>query len=161
MTARIAPITPAHAGVCAAVHAEAFARPWTEAAFADLLALPTTRGAVLLDDDDGDGGGEPAGLVLLQAVAGEAEVLTIGVRPAWRRAGLGRRLLDGALAALAAEGVTRLFLEVEAGNAAARALYAAAGFADVAMRRGYYEGGADAVVMARDLTPADPSPSGP
>ncbi|MGC2854895.1 ribosomal protein S18-alanine N-acetyltransferase [Novispirillum sp. DQ9] len=149
MTARIAPITPAHAEVCAAVHAEAFARPWTEAAFADLLALPTTRGAVLLDDDDG--GGEPAGLVLLQAVAGEAEVLTIGVRPAWRRAGLGRRLLDWALAALAAEGVTRLFLEVEAGNAAARALYAAAGFTDVAVRRGYYEGGADAVVMARDL----------
>lgn len=137
----------AHAGVCAAVHGEAFARPWTEQAFADLLALPTTRGGILLD------GAEPVGVVLLQSVAGEAEVLTIAIRPSWRRGGLGRRLLDWAMAQLAAEGVERLFLEVEAGNTAARALYAAAGFAQVAVRRGYYEGGADALVMARALLP--------
>lgn len=152
-TMAITPIGPAPAaaaawaGVCAAVHGDAFARPWTERAFADLLALPTTRGGVLLE------GAEPVGIVLVQSVAGEAEVLTIAVRPPWRRGGLGRRLLDWVLERLAEEGVDRLFLEVEAGNAAARALYAAAGFAQVAVRRGYYENGADALVMARDLAP--------
>lgn len=143
----VEPLGPAHAGVCAALHGEAFARPWTQGAFADLLALPTTRGGVLLEDT------EPAGFVLLQAVAGEAEVLTIAVLPARRRGGLGRRLLDWAMERLRDEGVSRLFLEVEAGNTAARALYAAAGFEQVAVRRGYYEGGADALVMARDSLP--------
>jgi ribosomal-protein-alanine N-acetyltransferase len=45
-----------------------------------------------------------------------------------------------------------MFLEVSERNAAARALYAAAGFAEVGRRRRYYADGADALVLRRDLT---------
>lgn len=140
------PLTPAHAAVCAAVHAQAFPHgPWDGRAFAELLALPTTVGVVALQD------GEPVAVLVLQVVVDEAEVLTIGVRPAWRRHGVAREMMAWAAKALACSGVVRLTLEVAAPNTAARALYAATGFAEVAVRRRYYADGADAVVMACDL----------
>ena len=53
-----------------------------------------------------------------------------------------------------ANGVRRLLLEVDEGNAAARRLYAKAGFYEVGRRQGYYSGGsggAAALVLCRDL----------
>ena len=47
-------------------------------------------------------------------------------------------------------GVSAMFLEVRVSNAAARALYAQAGFREIGMRRGYYParvGREDAVVL--------------
>lgn len=127
----------------AALHTAAMTdpRPWTAAEFTALLARP---GAALL--------AEPQGFALIHTAAGEAELLTIAVAPPARRQGMGRRLLAQALARAAAQGADAMFLEVAETNAAARALYAGAGFAPVGRRRGYY-GGTDAVVMRR-LLPA-------
>lgn len=138
---------PELAAGLAALHARAFTDPWPVSAFAALLSLPETRLEVA-----------PEGFILTRLAADEAEVLTLAVCPAARRRGLGRRLVETAAASLAAEGATRLFLEVAEDNAAARALYAAAGFAPVGRRPGYYgrPGGAiDALVLARDLAPPD------
>jgi ribosomal-protein-alanine N-acetyltransferase len=47
-----------------------------------------------------------------------------------------------------------MFLEVRPSNAAARAMYAAHGFGELTVRRGYYpkDGGReDAILMGRDL----------
>lgn len=81
--------------------------------------------------------------------AGEAELLRIAVDPGRRGQGLGRRLLEGCMAALAAEGMTELHLEVRAGNAAARALYGACGWREVGRRARYYADGEDAVLCGR------------
>ena len=78
--------------------------------------------------------------------AGEAELLRLAVDPARRGEGLGRRLLEGCQAALAAEGMGELHLEVRASNAAARALYAACGWREVGRRARYYPDGEDAVL---------------
>jgi ribosomal-protein-alanine N-acetyltransferase len=57
-----------------------------------------------------------------------------------------------AAAGLAGQGgAGTLFLEVAGDNAAALALYAAAGFEAIGLRKGYYATGADAVVMRRTL----------
>lgn len=86
-------------------------------------------------------------------VVGEtAEVLTVGVVPAARRRGIARLLLDGLLAEAVRRGATEAFLEVRVDNEAARALYTHEGFAEIGVRRGYYDSGrVDAVVMRRDL----------
>jgi ribosomal-protein-alanine N-acetyltransferase len=47
-----------------------------------------------------------------------------------------------------------MFLEVAPGNAAARALYASAGYAEVGRRPRYYPDGSDALLLARALSPA-------
>ncbi len=122
----------AYAGVFAALHARCFAAAWDAAAFSDLFAGAGVFGAIAED------GGAPLGFVLCRAVADEAEILTIGVLPEGRGAGVGSALLRHAGEAAARLGAARMFLEVAVDNAAALALYARAGFAPVGTRRGYY-----------------------
>jgi ribosomal protein S18 acetylase RimI-like enzyme len=76
----------------------------------------------------------------------EGELLRIAVDPAKRGQGLGRRLLEGAQRELRVQGIQELHLEVRAGNAAARALYAACGWREVGRRSRYYADGEDAVL---------------
>jgi ribosomal-protein-alanine N-acetyltransferase len=131
----------------ARIHAASFARGWSEAEIAALLARTTTLAVH-----------GPHGFALLQCVPPEAEILTIAVTPEARGEGHGTRLLARSLAAAAQAGATRITLEVDATNAPALALYAAAGFAEIARRKGYYAhpGGprTDALVLARAL-PSD------
>ena len=63
------------------------------------------------------------GFALSRLAADEAEILTIAVAPAWRKRGVGRDLLREHLQQVARAGGRKLFLEVDAANAAAVALY--------------------------------------
>lgn len=142
---------PAHrlAPALAELHASSFDTPWSSDAFEDLLAQ---SGVWALADADG--------FILMRVVADEAEVLTLAVRPAARRAGLARRLVDQALDRAAGQGAARVFLEVAADNAAAQALYARAGFREAGRRSRYYarrDGQrVDALLLALEL--ASPLP---
>ena len=131
--------------VLAALHAEAFASPWDAQAFTNLLAQP---GVLLGLDTDG--------FILIRVVLDEAEILTLAVRPDARRQGLGRRLVERACVAAKAAGAATLFLEVAEDNAAARALYARAGFVEIGRRKAYYPGPdgrrIDALALRRDLS---------
>jgi ribosomal-protein-alanine N-acetyltransferase len=111
----------------AAIHAEAFETSWDAASLSALLASP---GVFAVAEADG--------FTLIRVVADEAEILTLAVRPSARRSGLGARLVEAAVVRAAALGAERMFLEVAGDNAAARALYARAGFHEVGRRRGYY-----------------------
>ncbi len=83
-----------------------------------------------------------------------ADVMTIAVDPAHRGAGVGAALLQSLHAAAAVQGVDAVLLEVRADNAAARALYAQAGYVHVHTRRGYYQpDGVDAAVLRAVLAP--------
>lgn len=130
---------------CAAIEATA-PDPWTESQLAEELVSDFGRLFVACRD------GQTAGLAVFQLAAGEASLNALTVDPAARRQGAGRALLTGALAALRAEGAQSCFLEVRAGNAAARALYESVGFAAAGVRRGFYRDPAeDGVVMALTL----------
>lgn len=143
------------AAAMAALHARAFDEPWDEAAMRELLAMPGTFALAL--------GPGPAlsGFVMFRIGGGEAEILTICVDPASRRAGLGRRLAEAAVAHAMAGGAEAIFLEVADDNEAALRLYEGIGFYLVGMRPGYYRR-AGAPVAARTLKldlapPARPS----
>jgi ribosomal protein S18 acetylase RimI-like enzyme len=63
------------------------------------------------------------------ALRGPAGALyDIVVDPAFRRGGVGRALLDAAVAALQARGASQIVLSTAEGNGAAQALFRAAGF---------------------------------
>jgi [ribosomal protein S18]-alanine N-acetyltransferase len=109
---------------------------------------------------------DPAGSVVgyagLLAAGGQADVLTIAVSNArWGR-GIGSRLLEELLAEAVRRGCTEVFLEVRADNLRAQRLYEWWGFAEVGLRRGYYQpSGTDAIVMRRELAGAiPPHPAG-
>jgi ribosomal-protein-alanine N-acetyltransferase len=136
----------------AQLHANCFAAPppWSADAFRATLG---GAGVFLLT--------EPGGFLIGQAVAGEAEVLTLAVDPGLRRRGIGASLVARFLFEAGIRGAHRQFLEVAVGNHAAEALYARAGFRVAGVRRGYFrmpDGGAlDAAMMVRDgVAPALP-----
>lgn len=151
----------ADADVAANLHAGAMSDPWDAAAWADFIADPLI---VALGTGDPMGAGEtPVGVILIRAVAGEAEILTIAVAKAARRHGLGARLLAGGLEAAASRGAKTAFLEVAVDNIAAISLYSAAGFIEIGRRHGYYrrpDGTVDALRMSAPVF-APVSTSGP
>ena len=138
------PAAPLHAAALAGIHAVSFpsAERWGADAMALQLGLPGAFGFLHL------GGG----MVLARAVADEAEILTIAVKPDRRRGGLGAVLLRAAMAGAMERGAASMFLEVAVTNAGARALYGRHGFTEVGQRTRYYPGGGDALVLRTDLT---------
>ncbi len=141
----IRPADPRDAAVLAAVHAEAFlpGERWGESAIRQLLALPGAWG--LVDEPGGEA------FLLARVAADEAELLTVAVRPAARRRGLARALVERASAQAAVLGAGAMFLEVAECNAAALGLYASLGFAPRGLRRNYYGAGRDALLLALPL----------
>ena len=102
-------------------------------------------------------GSPPSGFVLARAVAGEGEILTLAVHPTVRRRGVALALVHAAAGLAQAMGAESLWLEVAQDNAAALALYAAAGFEEVGRRSGYYpraEGAVDALSLRCRLNSA-------
>lgn len=128
----------------AELHALCFDEAWDASSISRLLAMPGAFGFAV---NAGEG---LAGFALARLGGGEAEVLTIGVVPAARGTGLGRRLLEAVAAAAAAAGAETLFLEVAEDNPAAIRLYERFGFHLVGIRPAYYARGA-ARVAARTL----------
>lgn len=93
-----------------------------------------------------------AGAVAGREAAGEAEILNLAVAPAWRRRGIGRRLIETVLEGAVSAGAGRVFLEVRESNAGARAFYVRLGFAEAGRRPRYYQHPADdALVLSRTL----------
>ncbi len=143
------PLTIERTKDAALIHAAAMAdglggEAWGAASLRSLLNTPGTVGWMV----------EDAGIVLARAMAGEAEILTIGVHPAYRRQGIAKALLAACFAVLPAMGAERLTLEVAIDNLPAQTLYRAEGFKRVGRRPNYYRRGGqriDALVMARWL----------
>jgi [ribosomal protein S18]-alanine N-acetyltransferase len=133
----------------AELHAASFRRGWSDSEFARLLRdrnVTAHRAAIA---------GLITGFILSRRAGDEAEILSIAVAVSHRRRGFARRLLDLHLRRLAGLGVRAVLLEVDEDNAAARRLYAHAGFSAVGRREGYYPRPkatpASALVLRRDL----------
>lgn len=104
--------------------------------------------------------GEPAGLIALARPTAldshrhVLEVIDLAVAFEHRRRGIGRALIEAAVAEAAARGARRLTLRVLSTNPGARALYEACGFRREGVLRGEFllEGRyVDDVLMAREL----------
>ena len=121
----------------------------------ELGQQPASRFYLVAEDS-----GTLVGYAGMLAAGGQGDVLTIAVDTArWGR-GVGSELLRQLLAEAKRRECTEVFLEVRADNTRAQRLYHWWGFAEVGIRRGYYQpSGVDAIVMRRDLT--GPPPPGP
>jgi ribosomal-protein-alanine N-acetyltransferase len=145
----LVPMTVAHIDALMPYEREMFGtEAWTVSGYRTELADARNRYYVAAEGPDG----ELLGWAGVMVVADAAEILTVGVVPSARRQGLGVRLLAALLVEAARRGAREAFLEVRVDNEAARSLYAREGFAEVGVRRGYYDAGrVDAVVMQREL----------
>ena len=128
------------------LHAASFRRGWGEDEFHRLLLdrnVVAHRAMI---------GRTLVGFILSRLAAGEAEILSVAIAPAWRGRGFARPLLDLHLRRLAGLGVRAVFLEVDEHNApAGQALPKCRILRGRPAARAIMTGGAAALVLRRDL----------
>jgi [ribosomal protein S18]-alanine N-acetyltransferase len=132
--ARIGRLEARHAARLSAIHAGAFARPWTPEDFEGFLAERAIRADGLFLGR----AAQPSGFVLSRQVTEEAEILSVALAREARGRGHALVLVASHLQALAHAGVRIVHLEVENGNEPALGLYRRLGFQKVGQRDGYY-----------------------
>jgi ribosomal-protein-alanine N-acetyltransferase len=100
--------------------------------------------------------GHIVGYAGLLGAGDQSDVVTLAVAaPHWGKV-IGSTLLEALMTEAVRRGCTEMFLEVRTDNSRAQQLYRRFGFAEIGIRRGYYQpSGADALVMRRDLTDPD------
>lgn len=139
-----------HSEAAASVHAACFNYPWPTD---DLEALLTARSTYA--DGAFGRGGDLQGFILSRVAADEAEILTVAVLPRKRGLGIANRLMQANLPQLQSAGARSWFLEVEAQNTPALALYKRWGFEQVGERKSYYRkadgDAATALILRRSL----------
>ena len=121
---------------------EAFRKAWTIDQLRSEQRQPFTTAMVAEE------AGEVVGYYFSSDVAGEASLNRIAVTKDKRHRGIGKALLDSFLVQAQYNDSQEAFLEVNASNQKAMALYEQAGFRTVGRRRHYYaEEMADALIM--------------
>jgi len=96
-------------------------------------------------------GGETIAYAGVWMMVDEAHITTFAVLPAWRRRGLGGRLLHAVMKLAASLDAHAATLEVRISNVAARRLYGEFGFRPVGVRPRYYsDNNEDALIMTTD-----------
>ena len=97
------------------------------------------------------------GFAVMQFGDDRAHLVLMCVRPAWRRQGIARSLVDWLVESARVAGIGSIHLELRADNEGAHAFYCALGFTESAVVPGYYEGRVAARRMHRWLRlPAGP-----
>jgi ribosomal-protein-alanine N-acetyltransferase len=123
----------------------------------ELMQQPASRYYVIAEQDR-----QLAGYAGLLAAGGQADVATIAVTGSRQGTGIGSALLAALLAEAGRRRCSEIFLEVRVDNLRAQQLYRRRGFAEIGLRRGYYQpSGADALVMRLDLADAGAAAVGP
>jgi ribosomal protein S18 acetylase RimI-like enzyme len=96
-----------------------------------------------------------AAVILTRKGSQTARIYSLAVDPHAQGRGVGRMLVEAAVARAQAAGCTRLSLEVRPDNAAARTLYRTCGFEDRGVMPEHYADGTAALIMDKEV------PSGP
>lgn len=125
---------------------ECFPSPWDISAYYREMRNPSAFYVVARK------GERVVGFGGMWAVGDEAHIVTLAVSEAFRRQGLGRRLLEALIKEAGRRCAVRVTLEVRVSNAAAQHLYTSFSFRTIAFRREYYpDNHEDAAVMALEL----------
>ena len=139
------PMTERDIDEVAALEECVYPHPWSRGNFVDSLA--SGYQAWVLRDEHG----ELMGYFLLMLIVDEAHLLNVAVSAELHGRGLGRFLLNQAVACARGMNMTSVLLEVRPSNVRALDIYRRYGFTQIGRRKGYYPAAAaqreDAIVM--------------
>lgn len=129
------------------IEEEAFASPWTAAAFQNELANNLFARYVVMEWN-----GEIIGYGGMWLITDEAHITNIAVRSDYRGRKLGEKLLRELQDTARVMGASRMTLEVRVSNHVAQRLYKKMGFIPTGVRKGYYSDNMeDALIMWAEL----------
>lgn len=133
MEVRICDALSAHVPQIEAIEQVCFSMPWTSGQILSQLKDDTHEFLAALDSS-----GKVLGYVGMMTVLDEGYIANVAVDPAYRRQGIGDRLIERLTEIAAERRLSFVTLEVRAGNRPAIALYGKHGFVPVGLRRNYY-----------------------
>ncbi|HWP56295.1 MAG TPA: ribosomal protein S18-alanine N-acetyltransferase [Candidatus Acidoferrales bacterium] len=139
-------IEPADLDEVMRIEKSSFPTPWSTRFFVEELRAPCAQSFVACRN------GRIVGYILYWVLPGALDIHNVAVDRDYRRQGVGRSLLNAAIAEAKERGLQRVTLEVRRSNQIAQSLYYKLGFVVQGVRAGYYsDNGEDAFVMALDL----------
>ncbi len=145
--AEIKKLNESHTQQIANLEKMCFSDPWTENMVRDSFYYPNAEIWGVFEDNN------LVGYYASGQVADEGELMSICVLPEHRGKGYGRLLISHMEDTLRAKGTERIFLEVRESNKAARSLYKSRLFAEMGLRKGYYQdNGENAIIMMKLFT---------
>jgi len=135
------------------IEAQSYKTPWSRRAFTSEITENTYAHYYVARS-----GGKIVGYVGMWVILDEAHITNIAVDPAYRRKGIGQKMLEAMFEKAKGFGASRMTLEVRVSNTGAQALYKKLGFQDRGLRKGYYtDTNEDAIIMWKDdLGPQKP-----
>ena len=128
-----------HLAALAEIERACFHAPWSETMLREELG----KGIFLVAEQDG----RTAGYVGCQTVLDEGYITNVAVSPDFRRQGIAKALITELIEQAKAKKLAFVTLEVRESNAAARALYAGAGFQPVGIRKNFYSNPTENAVL--------------
>ena len=138
-------MTEAHVTAVAKLEEACFSMPWSERSVRAELTNPLSLWLVAMD------GETLVGYIGSQSVMGEADMMNVAVTSAYRRQGIGEKLIVELIGKLKENQVSTLTLEVRNSNVGAIALYEKLGFAQVGRRPNYYKNPKeDALILKKE-----------
>lgn len=139
---RIVPMADEHLDEVTKIEMECFSAPWSRGMLSSELEKTDSRFFVAL------AGGEVAGYVGANNIAGEVYITNVAVRERFRRRGIARALIEKLVQTSREEHAAFVTLEVRQSNTAAIVLYEQLGFSKAGERKNFYEAPAeDAYIM--------------
>lgn len=152
----IEPLTEALLDQVGAIEQESFPDPWPRRFFQEELTRSDPAYARVAIAD-----GQVVGYLVAWFVLDEVHLGNLAVHQEYRRRGVGRFLLQHLIEQAERRGASFISLEVRAGNRAAMSLYARHHFRPEGLRKGYYAGREDAVIMVRECGSGAGAPGHP
>lgn len=116
----------------AEIEKSCFSSPWTREGLTSELTNPQAEFSVLLCD------GTVAAYMGMHIVLDECYIANVAVAPAFRRRGLGKKLVENALTVAREKNCSFITLEVRVSNSPAIGLYSDCGFERVGERKNFY-----------------------
>lgn len=143
----LVPMTRTDLPAVMAIENDIYEFPWTRGNFEDSLHAGYSAWLFVAD-------GEVIGYCVVMMAIDEAHLLNLSIARDRQGQGHGRAFLGATMAAVRERGARSMLLEVRPSNTVGRGLYAATGFAQIGLRKGYYparRGKEDALVLRREL----------
>jgi len=121
--------------------------PWTKEMFLEELRNPLAHSFIYRVDEAQ--GPLLAGFICFKNIGEESELLNIAVHPLYRRKGIGRKLMQFYMELGRAKQIKTFYLEVHVSNPSAIRLYQEFSYQPVGMRKKFYQGKFDALMMVK------------
>ena len=125
------------------VEQECFQTPWSEKMFKEEISGRFSHYYVAEEN------GRAIAYMGMWLLSGEGHITNVAVSKNYRRRGIAKALISHFIEIAKSDNSEFMTLEVRASNVAAISLYKSFGFADVGVRKNYYENKEDALLLTK------------